>query len=104
MKLFICESKALLEQHIDTSKYEMISIFDVPQFDKTSWINLMKTKVSTKSDKPLLIWYPEMYLNIVEQQTFLEELIKIQQREFDVFTDSPYIISDDSLEEFIYPV
>jgi hypothetical protein len=100
-KFYICESKARFDSNVDISHCEIISIFDVNPFDKKAWMNLMKNKVRYSTDKELFIYYPEYYLNIVEQKELLTDLIKIHQRPFSILTDSPYIISRDELMEYV---
>lgn len=103
-QFYICESKARFDSEVDISQYEVISIFDVGPFDKEAWLQLMRDKIQVSTDKMLFIYYPEYYLNIVEQKDLLDEFIKTHNRPFSLLTDSPYIISRDEYTDYIIPV
>lgn len=98
-QFYICESKAMFDSKVDTTQYEVISIFNVGPFDKKAWMQLMKDKIQVSTDKTLFIYYPEYYLNIVEQEDLLDELIQLHNRPFSLLTDSPYIISRDEFAD-----
>lgn len=79
-------------------KYDLISIFDIGEFDKLKWGKYINEKCAEKTDKLLVIMYIETSFNIVEQQHILEDIIGIAQRPVYIYSDSPYVIPNDYME------
>lgn len=100
IKVYTAEDSKLFMEMITKEKleYDLISIFDIGEFDKLKWRKHIDEKCTENTDKLLVIMYVETSLHIVDQEHILEDIIGMAQRPVYIYTDSPYVVSGEYMD------